>query len=81
MDDDGCLQFLETDMRMVAFPQASSCLPRTLAGSCWGKMMVDLPFQVETNLYDEEDVTRPQDFFLCNKLLFMVVELVEIDQA
>ena len=81
VDDKGCLQFQETDMRMVAFAQASSCLPRTSAGSCWGKMTVDLPFQVKGDLYDEEDVTRPQDFFLCDKLLFMVVELVGINQV
>ena len=37
VDNEGCLQFQETDMRMVAFAQASSCLPRTLAGSCWGR--------------------------------------------
>ena len=81
VDEEGCLQFQETDMRMVAFAQASSCLPRTSAGSCWGKMTVDLPFQVEADLYDEEDVTRPQDFFLCDKSLFMVVELVGVDRV
>ena len=43
--------------------------------------MIDLPFQVKVNLYDEEDVMRSQDFFLCNKLLFMVVELVGVDRA
>ena len=44
-------------------------------------MTVDLPFQVKVNLHDEEDVTKPQAFFLCNKSLFMVVELVGIDQS
>ena len=42
-------------------------------------LLVDLPFQVEADLYDEEDVTRPQDFILCDKSLFMVVELVGVD--
>ena len=59
VDNEGCLQFHEKDMRMVAFAQASSCLPRTSAGSCWGKMTVDLPFQVKVDLYDEEAVIRP----------------------
>ena len=81
VDDLGNLQFQETNVKMVAFAQVFSCLPRTSAGSCWEKMTVDLLFQVKTNLYDEEDLTRPQDFFLCNKLLFMVVELVGIDQV
>ena len=80
VDNKGCLQFQERDMRMIAFVQASLCLPRTTEGSCWGKMTVDLPFQVVADLHDKEDVTRPQDFFLCDKLLFMVVELV-VDQV
>ena len=59
---------LKTDTRMVAFAQASSCLPSALAGSCQGKMTVDLPFQVKVDLYDEEDVTRPQAVFLCDNV-------------
>ena len=42
-------------------------------------MTVDLPFQVKVDLYDEEDVTRLQDFFLCDKSLLMVVELIGVD--
>ena len=44
-------------------------------------MTVDLSFKVELDLCDEEDVTRPQKFFLCDKLLFMVVKLVGIDRV
>ena len=81
VNNEGFFQFHETDMRMVAFAQASSCLPRTSKGSCWGKMTVDLPFQVEDDLYNEEDDIKPQDFFMCDKMLFMGVELVGVDRA
>ena len=76
VDDQGGLQFQEIDVGMVAFAQTCSCLQRILIVSCRGWMTVELPFQVEVDLYDEEDVTRPKDFPLCFKLLFTFAELV-----
>ena len=74
------LLFTPTDMRMVAFGAAASKLPRDERKEVWSRMTIDLPFEVETDFY-EEDVIPGQEFIMCDDGIFLNVELVGVSRV
>ena len=74
------LLFTPTDMRMVAFGAAASKLPRNPQNEVWARMVIDLPFEVETEFY-QEDVIPGLDFMQCDEGIFLNLELVGVERV
>ena len=63
VDDEGCLQFQEIAiLPLCKYYHVCQGLWQDLVGGRWR-----LTFLFKVDLYDEEDITRPQDFFSCTK--------------